>query len=230
VNTLKKDWKSTYGVGHILVTVKCLLIYPNPESALDEEAGKMFMENYETYCSRAKLFTGVHARGRPEEFDTPSNHDDEGKVEKTTSAVVLEPVASSSKTLSSSSTTSTVSTPPLSTSSSTTSVNKLGLPFTVARKASSPAPPTLKSMEKEGSGFKQERHASPAPLSTADANVEGKSKLGLAGSALGLGLASTGGLAGANGTAAGGSKSMKRAATSSAVSGAEKRKKALKRL
>jgi len=43
VNTLKKDWKSTYGVEHILVTVKCLLIYPNPESALDEEAGKLLL-------------------------------------------------------------------------------------------------------------------------------------------------------------------------------------------
>ena len=44
MNTLKKDWKSTYGIGHILVTVKCLLIYPNPKSALDEEAGKLLLE------------------------------------------------------------------------------------------------------------------------------------------------------------------------------------------
>jgi ubiquitin-conjugating enzyme E2 S len=61
VNTLKKDWKSEYGIGHILVTVKCLLIYPNPESALDEEAGKLLLENYNDYCSRAKLITSVHA-------------------------------------------------------------------------------------------------------------------------------------------------------------------------
>jgi hypothetical protein len=61
VNTLKKDWKPSYGVGHILVTVKCLLIYPNPDSALDEEAGKLLQENYESYCERAKLITSVHA-------------------------------------------------------------------------------------------------------------------------------------------------------------------------
>lgn len=61
VNTLKKDWKSSYGVGHILVTIKCLLIYPNPDSALDEEAGKLLQENYESYCERAKLITSVHA-------------------------------------------------------------------------------------------------------------------------------------------------------------------------
>jgi ubiquitin-conjugating enzyme E2 S len=41
VNTLKKDWKSSYGIGHILITIKCLLIYPNPDSALDEEARKL---------------------------------------------------------------------------------------------------------------------------------------------------------------------------------------------
>ncbi|KAH7908839.1 ubiquitin-conjugating enzyme/RWD-like protein [Hygrophoropsis aurantiaca] len=75
VNTLKKDWKSTYGIGHILVTVKCLLIYPNPESALDEEAGKLLLEDYDSYCSRAKLITSVHAtpRTRPPEFEAPAS-------------------------------------------------------------------------------------------------------------------------------------------------------------
>ncbi|KAG1733742.1 ubiquitin-conjugating enzyme/RWD-like protein [Suillus lakei] len=74
VNTLKKDWQSSYGIGHILVTIKCLLIYPNPESALDEEAGKLLLEDYDAYCSRAKLITSVHAipRIRPSEFQTPS--------------------------------------------------------------------------------------------------------------------------------------------------------------
>lgn len=61
VNTLKKDWQSSFGIGHILVTVKCLLIHPNPESALDEEAGKLLLEDYESYCGRAQLITSVHA-------------------------------------------------------------------------------------------------------------------------------------------------------------------------
>ncbi len=30
VNTLKKDWKPDLGVKHILLTIKCLLIFPNP--------------------------------------------------------------------------------------------------------------------------------------------------------------------------------------------------------
>jgi ubiquitin-conjugating enzyme E2 S len=35
---------------------------PNPESALNEEAGKLLLENYDEYASRAKLYTEVHAR------------------------------------------------------------------------------------------------------------------------------------------------------------------------
>jgi len=74
VNTLKKDWKPTYGIAHILVTVKCLLIYPNPESALDEEAGKLLLENYAAYARHAKVMTEVHAKGKipPPEFNIPS--------------------------------------------------------------------------------------------------------------------------------------------------------------
>lgn len=43
-------------------TVKCLLIYPNPESALNEEAGMLLLEQYEDYFSRAKMMTEIHAR------------------------------------------------------------------------------------------------------------------------------------------------------------------------
>jgi ubiquitin-conjugating enzyme E2 S len=65
VNTLKKDWKSDYGVKHILLTIKCLLIVPNPESALNEEAGKMLLEHYDDYSERARMFTEIHARAPP---------------------------------------------------------------------------------------------------------------------------------------------------------------------
>jgi len=65
VNTLKRDWKSDYGLKHILLTIKCLLIVPNPESALNEEAGKMLLEHYDDYFSRAKMFTEIHARPPP---------------------------------------------------------------------------------------------------------------------------------------------------------------------
>ena len=62
VNTLKKDWKSDLGLKHILLTIKCLLIVPNPESALNEEAGKLLLERYDDYCARAKLYTEIHAK------------------------------------------------------------------------------------------------------------------------------------------------------------------------
>jgi len=62
VNTLKKDWKSDLGIRHVLLTIKCLLIVPNPESALNEEAGKLLLERYDDYCARARLYTEIHAQ------------------------------------------------------------------------------------------------------------------------------------------------------------------------
>ncbi|KNC82466.1 ubiquitin-conjugating enzyme E2 S-B [Sphaeroforma arctica JP610] len=62
VSTLKKDWKPSLGLDHVLLTVKCLLIVPNPESALNEEAGKLLLEDYEEYCKRARLMTDIYAK------------------------------------------------------------------------------------------------------------------------------------------------------------------------
>lgn len=62
VNTLKKDWKPDLGIKHILLTIKCLLIVPNAESALNEEAGKMLLERYDDYSQRAKMMTEIHAQ------------------------------------------------------------------------------------------------------------------------------------------------------------------------
>jgi len=55
VNTLKKEWnKNSWSLYNILEVIKCLLIVPFPESALNDEAGKLFMEDYEEYSNRAK--------------------------------------------------------------------------------------------------------------------------------------------------------------------------------
>jgi len=40
---------------------------PNPESALNEEAGRLLIESYDEYCKHARLMTGVHAKGKWEE-------------------------------------------------------------------------------------------------------------------------------------------------------------------
>lgn len=83
VNTLKKDWKSELGIKHVLLTIKCLLIVPNPESALNEEAGKMLLEQYDNYSMRAKMYTEIHAK--PPKVSPESNSSDkctEGPVAK----------------------------------------------------------------------------------------------------------------------------------------------------
>jgi len=62
VNTLKKDWDpSNWSLQHILEIIRCLLIVPFPESALNEEAGKVFMEDYEEYAKHARLITDLYA-------------------------------------------------------------------------------------------------------------------------------------------------------------------------
>ncbi|KAJ6749539.1 hypothetical protein OIU85_000201 [Salix viminalis] len=65
VNTLKKDWNPSLGLRHVLTVVRCLLIEPFPESALNEQAGKMLLENYEEYARHARIYTGIHAKPKP---------------------------------------------------------------------------------------------------------------------------------------------------------------------
>jgi len=84
VNTLKKDWKSDLGLKHVLLTIKCLLIVPNPESALNEEAGKLLLERYDDYCARAKLYTDIHAKSlntsNASKPSSSSNSDEAGEA------------------------------------------------------------------------------------------------------------------------------------------------------
>jgi len=77
VNTLKKDWKPDLGIKHILLTIKCLLIVPNAESALNEEAGKLLLEDYADYSQRAKMWTEIHAL-HPKKTDV----EDDGPLSK----------------------------------------------------------------------------------------------------------------------------------------------------
>lgn len=151
VNTLKKDWKSSYGIAHILVTVKCLLIHPNPESALDEEAGKLLLENYDDYCDRARLITSVHAtpRVRPAEFDKPA------------ASASPAPTGSTSKSKS------------LSSSASQGGTTENSAPVTYPLHASTPNTCTLTPSNSGEKPTGKERLTSPAPLGTANSNVVG---------------------------------------------------------
>ena len=63
VNTLKRDWNpKQWSLYNLFEVIKCLLIVPFPQSSLNEEAGKMFMDNYEEYFKVAKMLTDIHAK------------------------------------------------------------------------------------------------------------------------------------------------------------------------
>jgi ubiquitin-conjugating enzyme E2 S len=57
-----------------------LLIVPFPESALNEEAGKMFMDDYEEYFKHAKLINDLHAV--PKELKVLENNSNIEKMEE----------------------------------------------------------------------------------------------------------------------------------------------------
>ncbi len=75
VNTLKKDWSPTTTLKHVLQVIRCLLIVPFPESSLNDEAGKLFMDSYDEFARRARLMTDVHAIDETEE-----NEEESGKL------------------------------------------------------------------------------------------------------------------------------------------------------
>lgn len=65
VNTLKRDWRPELGLRHALLALKCLLIAPNADSALNAEAAALLRDRYQDYFARAKLLTDIHARPGP---------------------------------------------------------------------------------------------------------------------------------------------------------------------
>eukprot|EP00040_Diaphanoeca_grandis_P023873 m.130438 g.130438 ORF g.130438 m.130438 type:complete len:204 (-) comp29478_c0_seq1:128-739(-) len=83
VNTLKKDWKADMGIEHVLTVVKCLLIHPNPASALNEDAGKLLLERYDDFATRAKMMTDIHAKPKQAKDDsdnTDKKHASDGST------------------------------------------------------------------------------------------------------------------------------------------------------
>ncbi|KAI0270416.1 ubiquitin-conjugating enzyme/RWD-like protein [Gloeopeniophorella convolvens] len=160
VNTLKKDWKSSYGIGHILVTIKCLLIYPNPDSALDEEAGKLLQENYESYCERAKLITSVHATPKvpPPEFA------------QATASDTLDAPAPITASLPSASSLSSTLTPP-SPQKGAVVITTTAVPLQTSASNTLSVSSSLSSLAGTTGEKGKDRVASPAPLGTADSNV-----------------------------------------------------------
>ena len=104
VNTLKKDWKPEHTLSHVLQVIRCLLIVPFPESSLNDDAGKLFMESYDEYARKARLMTSIHAMPKTTILSTSTS----------ASAPLSSSSSSTSTSLSSSS-----SSPPLQSDSST---------------------------------------------------------------------------------------------------------------
>eukprot|EP01006_Ploeotia_vitrea_P015109 TRINITY_DN42040_c0_g1_i1.p1 TRINITY_DN42040_c0_g1~~TRINITY_DN42040_c0_g1_i1.p1 ORF type:complete len:266 (+),score=118.83 TRINITY_DN42040_c0_g1_i1:102-800(+) len=106
VNTLKKDWKPSLGLRHVLLVIRCLLIVPNPESALNPEAGKLLLEDYDAYKKRAEMMTRIHAKPKHtrKHPDTPldDDDDDDGGIASSSSSSSSSKLASSSSSSSSS--------------------------------------------------------------------------------------------------------------------------------
>ena len=76
---------STVKLFHLLLiqTIKCLLIYPNPDSALNEEAGKLLQEHYDEYFKRAQMFTSIYAK-------MPSKQDEDAPQDATSKRKCIE--------------------------------------------------------------------------------------------------------------------------------------------
>jgi len=62
VNTLKRDWNDKKQIKEILMIIRCLLIFPNPDSALNEEAANLLQQGYNDFFTRARNMTQIHAR------------------------------------------------------------------------------------------------------------------------------------------------------------------------
>lgn len=61
METLKRDWDSKLTLRDVLITISCLLVQPNPDSALNADAGQLIQEDFATFAQRAQLMTSIHA-------------------------------------------------------------------------------------------------------------------------------------------------------------------------
>lgn len=61
LETLKRDWDPKLTLRDILITISCLLIQPNPDSALNQKAGALIQDDYDAFARQARMMTKIHA-------------------------------------------------------------------------------------------------------------------------------------------------------------------------
>jgi ubiquitin-conjugating enzyme E2 S len=88
VNVLKREWREDVTLRHVFMIIRCLLIEPYAESALNPDAARLNMEDYAAYASRAKLLTSIHAAPKAPQAtaETSENLDPNGAAEPAPSA------------------------------------------------------------------------------------------------------------------------------------------------
>lgn len=83
VNTLKRDWNpQKWSLSHIFQIIKCLLIVPFPESALNEEAGRLIITSYDEFCNQARLYTQIHAKPNAKQLQLIDEMQKKEKIKK----------------------------------------------------------------------------------------------------------------------------------------------------
>ena len=59
----KRDWDpNNQSLSNLFQVIKCLLIIPFPQSALNEEAAKLYMEEYDEFVKITKMMTSVYTK------------------------------------------------------------------------------------------------------------------------------------------------------------------------
>ncbi|KAL9638306.1 MAG: hypothetical protein Q9164_001634 [Protoblastenia rupestris] len=91
VDTLKKDWESKLTLRDVLITISCLLIQPNPDSALNSTAGHLLQDDYESFSRHAKLMTSIHASIPPDLREIASAARGRGEIAETSRQDNAEP-------------------------------------------------------------------------------------------------------------------------------------------
>jgi ubiquitin-conjugating enzyme E2 S len=75
--------------------VRCLLIEPFPESALNEQAGKLLLENYEDFARHARLYTSIHALRPKNKSKTGAISESATALNKDQAHAILAPISTS---------------------------------------------------------------------------------------------------------------------------------------
>ena len=59
VDILQSEWSPAMNVEKVLVSIRSLLMDPNPKSPANREAANLFVSNYEEYCKKVRKKIGV---------------------------------------------------------------------------------------------------------------------------------------------------------------------------